>query len=106
MSQLRYTPGRGARGVQYAGYQSAAGYYVVIDGAETGTDYVYMHMLAPPLVQTGQRVFAGQEIGEVGEAGRATGCHLHLEMWSAPGWYEGGKAFDPLPSLESWDGFS
>jgi murein DD-endopeptidase MepM/ murein hydrolase activator NlpD len=96
---------RGGR-VQYAGYHSAAGYYAVIDGAETLIDYVYMHMLEPALVATGQRVYTGQKIGEVGETGRATGCHLHFELWSAPGWYEGGEAFDPLPSLRSWDSFS
>jgi len=71
----------------------------VIDGANTGVDYVYMHLRRPPLVRTGDRVFTGQKIGEVGETGRATGCHLHFEMWTAPGWYAGGRAFDPLPSL-------
>jgi murein DD-endopeptidase MepM/ murein hydrolase activator NlpD len=101
----RLAAARGGR-VEYAGYHSAAGYYVVIDGAETGIDYVYMHMLEPPLVQTGQRVFTGQKLGEVGETGRATGCHLHFELWSAPGWYKGGEAFDPLPSLSSWDRYS
>ena len=94
-----------ARGgkVQFAGYHSAAGNYVVIDGAGTGNDYVYMHLLETPLVKTGDRVFTGQKIGEVGETGRASGCHLHFEMWSAPGWYQGGKAFDPLPALRIWD---
>ena len=94
-----------ARGgtVQFAGYHSAAGNYVVIDGAGTGRDYVYMHLLETPLVKTGDRVFTGQKIGEVGETGRASGCHLHFEMWSAPGWYEGGAAFDPLPALRVWD---
>lgn len=94
-----------ARGgtVQYAGYHSAAGNYLIIDGAGTGRDYVYMHMLKPASVKTGDRVFTGQKVGEVGETGRATGCHLHFEMWSAPGWYEGGKAFDPLPALRAWD---
>ena len=95
---------RGGR-VEYAGYHSAAGNYVVIDGAGTGQDYVYMHMLEPPLVETGQRVFTGETIGEVGETGRATGCHLHFELWSAPGWYNGGRAFDPLPSLKLWDSY-
>ena len=35
-----------ARGgtVQFAGFHSAAGYYVVIDGKGTGTDYAYMHL--------------------------------------------------------------
>jgi murein DD-endopeptidase MepM/ murein hydrolase activator NlpD len=41
----------------------------VIDGAETGVDYVYMHLLEPPLVRTGERVLTGQRIGEVGETG-------------------------------------
>jgi murein DD-endopeptidase MepM/ murein hydrolase activator NlpD len=101
----RLAAARGGR-VEYAGYHGAAGNYVVIDGAGTGVDYVYMHMLEPPLVQTGQRVFTGQKIGEVGETGRATGCHLHFELWSAPGWYKGGQAFDPLPSLQTWDSYS
>jgi murein DD-endopeptidase MepM/ murein hydrolase activator NlpD len=97
-----------ARGgtVQYAGYHSAAGYYAVIDGAGTDVDYVYMHMRRPASVSTGDRVFTGQKIGEVGETGRATGCHLHFEMWSTPGWYEGGRAFDPLPALRQWDRYS
>jgi murein DD-endopeptidase MepM/ murein hydrolase activator NlpD len=101
----RLAAARGGR-VEFAGYQSAAGYYVVIDGAATGTDYVYMHMRQPPLVRTGQRVFTGQQLGDVGETGHATGCHLHFELWSSPGWYKGGKAFDPLPSLKRWDGYS
>ena len=99
------TPLAAARGgrVQFAGYHSAAGYYAVIDGRGTGRDYVYMHMLGPAKVSTGKRVRTGQLIGQVGESGRATGCHLHFELWSSPGWYEGGRAFDPLPSLKAWD---
>lgn len=97
-----------ARGgtVESAGYHSAAGNYVVIDGEGTDVDYVYMHMLKPPLVRTGDRVATGQAIGQVGETGRATGCHLHFEMWSGPGWYTGGEPFDPLPQLRAWDAYS
>ncbi|SEH16241.1 Murein DD-endopeptidase MepM and murein hydrolase activator NlpD, contain LysM domain [Thermoleophilum album] len=101
----RLAAARGGR-VKFAGYHSAAGNYVVIDGAGTDVDYVYMHLRSAPLVRTGQRVFTGQQIGEVGETGRATGCHLHFEMWSAPGWYDGGAAFDPLPHLQAWDAYS
>ena len=99
------TPLAAARGgrVQFAGYHSAAGYYMVIDGRGTGVDYAYMHMLRPAKLGTGKRVRTGQLIGQVGETGRATGCHLHFEMWSAPGWYEGGAAFDPLAHLKAWD---
>lgn len=98
------TPLVAARGgvVEYAGHHSAAGNYVVIAGEGTAQDYVYMHMLKTPLVKTGQRVLTGQALGEVGETGRAQGCHLHFELWSAPGWYKGGSAFDPLPSLRAW----
>lgn len=101
----RLAAARGGR-VQYAGYHSAAGNYAVIDGAGTGTDYVYMHMRETPLVRTGERVSTGQALGEVGDSGRATGCHLHFELWSGPGWYEGGRAFDPLPALRAWDAYS
>ena len=101
----RIAAARGGK-VQYAGFHSAAGYYVVIDASSTGIDHVYMHLRSPALVRTGQRVFTGQKIGDVGSTGRATGCHLHFEMWTAPGWYEGGRPFDPLPSLRGWDSYS
>jgi murein DD-endopeptidase MepM/ murein hydrolase activator NlpD len=96
---------RGGR-VEFAGYHSAAGNYVVVDGTGTGVDYVYMHMLRPPLVKTGQRVRTGEKLGQAGETGRATGCHLHFEMWSSPGWYSGGAPYDPLPALREWDAYS
>jgi murein DD-endopeptidase MepM/ murein hydrolase activator NlpD len=33
----------------------------------------------------------------------ASACHLHFELWTAPGWYSGGQPIDPLPSLQAWD---
>jgi hypothetical protein len=96
---------RGGR-VQYAGYQSAAGNYLVIDGKDTGIDFVYMHMRTPALFKEGQVVHTGEMIGEVGESGNASGCHLHYEMWSPPGWYEGGHFMDPAPALKRWDHYS
>ena len=89
--------------VRYAGYHSAAGHYIVIDGAEPDQDYVYMHLQSPPSYATGDTVGTGARIGLVGETGNARGCHLHFELWSAPGWYEGGRPFDPLPQLKAWD---
>lgn len=89
--------------VRYSGYQSAAGNYIVIAGADPQQDYVYMHLTSPASYKTGATVETGAQIGTVGESGNAQGCHLHFEMWSAPGWYEGGSAFDPLPQLKAWD---
>lgn len=41
----------------------------------------YAHMESWGMfVDSGDPVIAGQPIGEVGNAGRSTGCHLHLEM--------------------------
>jgi murein DD-endopeptidase MepM/ murein hydrolase activator NlpD len=102
------TPLVAARGgtVQHTAFHSAAGYYVVIDGAQTGLDYVYMHLREASLVHPGQHVYTGQPIGFVGDTGDAQGCHLHFELWSAPGWYEGGSPFDPLPFLRAWDRLS
>lgn len=102
------TPLVAARGgiVQYSGYQGAAGNYVVIDGRGTGYDFMYAHLAEPSPLQTGDTVRTGQPIGIVGETGDAQGCHLHFEMWSPPGWYEGGSPFDPLPYLEKWDAYS
>jgi murein DD-endopeptidase MepM/ murein hydrolase activator NlpD len=99
------TPLVAARGgkVKFKQYQSRAGNYLVIDGERTGIDYGYMHMRSPALVDVGDRVRTGQPIGYVGRTGDATACHLHFEMWTAPGWYDGGHPFDPLPSLLSWD---
>ena len=101
----RLVAARGGR-VQYEGYHGAAGNYLVIDGAGTDVDYAYMHMTAPTPFAAGDRVYTGQQVGTVGATGNARGCHLHFEMWGAPGWYDGGSAFDPLPSLQSWDSWS
>ena len=99
------TPLVAARGgkVEFKQYQSRAGNYLVIDGARTGIDYAYMHLREPALVDKGDKVSTGQLIGYVGDTGRAFGCHLHFEEWTAPGWYEGGSPFDPLPDLKAWD---
>ena len=88
-------------------YQAGgAGNYVVIHGADGAQDYVYMHLKAPGPLSTGQPVKTGQRIGKVGDTGAAQGCHLHFELWSPPGWYRGGHAFDPLASLQYWDSYS
>jgi murein DD-endopeptidase MepM/ murein hydrolase activator NlpD len=99
------TPLVAARGgvVRFKAFQGRAGNYVVIDGDGTDVDYAYMHLQGPALVEKGDRVKTGQRLGNVGDTGVAHGCHLHFETWSGPGWYEGGKPFDPLPLLRAWD---
>ena len=102
------TPLVAARGgtVQFKQYHGRAGHYLVIDGAETGVDFAYMHLRDAALVDEGDSVKTGQLLGYVGNTGVADGCHLHFEQWSGPGWYAGGSAFDPLPDLRVWDATS
>jgi murein DD-endopeptidase MepM/ murein hydrolase activator NlpD len=101
----RMVAARGGR-IKFKQYHAAAGHYIVIDGDGTDVDYVYMHLDQPSPFSEGDRVYTGQTIGAVGDSGNARGCHLHFELWSAPGWYDGGKPFDPLPSLQAWDSWS
>jgi murein DD-endopeptidase MepM/ murein hydrolase activator NlpD len=101
----RMVAARGGK-VQFKQYHAAAGHYIVIDGQGTDVDYVYMHLDQPSPFSPGDRVYTGQTIGAVGDSGNARGCHLHFELWSGPGWYDGGKPFDPLPSLQAWDSWS
>jgi len=102
------TPVRAAQGgtVRFAGYHSAAGHYLVIRGSGSGEDYVYMHLRDAPGLAKGDEVKTAQRIAAVGATGRASGCHLHFELWSEPGWYSGGSAYDPLPKLRDWDRWS
>ncbi len=97
-----------ARGgvVRFSGFQGAAGNYIVIDTDYSDVDMAYMHLRTPSPFRTGDRVYTGQAIGQVGETGRASGCHLHFEEWGGPGWYKGGRPFDPLPDLLAWDAVS
>ena len=102
------TPVRAAQGgtVRFAGYHSAAGNYLVIRGSGSGEDYAYMHLRDAPDLAVGDEVKTAERIGAVGATGRASGCHLHFELWSRPGWYSGGSAYDPLPKLRGWDRWS
>jgi murein DD-endopeptidase MepM/ murein hydrolase activator NlpD len=101
----RLQAARGGK-VQTNAYHGDAGYYVVIDGKKTRKDFVYMHLKRKGRPAEGDRVRTGQTIGKVGETGNASGCHLHFEIWSGPGWYEGGSFLNPTRPLKRWDKYS
>lgn len=102
------TPLVAARGgrVQVSTWDDAAGNYVVIDGKGSPFDFMYAHLAEPSPLKVGETVRTGQPIGVVGTTGSSSACHLHFEMWGAPGWYEGGSPFDPLSYLQKWDAYS
>ena len=87
--------------VTHVKYQGAAGNYIVMQAAD-GQSYAMMHMLEKSPLRVGDELQPGTPVGQVGQTGRASGCHLHFELWTAPGWYEGGKPIDPLPQLRAW----
>jgi hypothetical protein len=74
---------------------SGGGYWVKLDhGGKWVT--VYLHLLKPPLVEVGQRVRQGQQIGEVGSTGDSGAPHLHYEQ--RRGWDKVEAHFDGAPS--------
>ena len=99
------TPVVAAQGgrVRKAEYHPVGGNFIVVTEERTGLDAVYMHLAHPPRLRQGEKVETDQRIGSVGATGNAWGCHLHFELWTAPGWYAGGQPFDPLPRLQRWD---
>lgn len=89
-----------AAGVVRTSADSVGGYGVciyidsVINGQRVTT--VYGHMIyGSRLVQVGQTVSAGQQIGAVGSTGRSTANHLHFEV------HLNGVTIDPLAWIEA-----
>lgn len=87
---LDMTPGEGspigavADGVvRFSGYSAGFGQYVIldhiIDGGRISTLYAHMQYGSSPM-RTGQSAEAGDLVGLVGNTGRSTGAHLHLEV--------------------------
>jgi len=64
--------------VRFAGWSASWGNYIIIDHAG-GYQTMYAHNNRNR-VTTGQRVYRGQHIGDVGTTGRSTGNHLHFEV--------------------------
>jgi phage-related minor tail protein len=66
---------------------------------QSGKDLLsYIHMLRTPPLKTGQKVKAGQIIGQVGSTGFSTGPHLDLKI------QRNGKYIDPLTYLQGGGG--
>ena len=78
--------------VTKAEWSGSFGYHVVILH-DNGQETLYAHMRTEPIVSVGERVYQGQQIGEVGMTGYATGYHLHFEI------HIDGERVDPLKYL-------
>lgn len=91
--------------VQRAEFDSSGyGNMLVLDVKGSGVDLLYAHMQNKPIVRKGDRVTAGEKVGKVGDSGNASGCHLHFEMHTAPGFWEGGRAMRSVTKhLKAWD---
>jgi murein DD-endopeptidase MepM/ murein hydrolase activator NlpD len=84
-----------------AGSDGSQGNYLYLYDPKRERTYVYMHMIAPARVKTGERVKAGERVGGLGCTGSCWGDHLHFEVRSGKG--IGGEPRDPLPLLKQWD---
>jgi len=62
------------------GYNSSSGYYVTITHTGSVIKSTYMHMSGPALVEKGENIIKGQQIGCVGSTGISTGNHLHISI--------------------------
>ena len=78
--------------VTAASYGSANGYYVTINHGD-GFSTMYLHM-THYTVRAGQRVEAGQKIGECGNTGASKGNHLHFAI------YYNGNSVNPAEYID------
>jgi murein DD-endopeptidase MepM/ murein hydrolase activator NlpD len=77
--------------VTKAGYDGGYGYAITVKNSD-GTEVIYAHSRRL-LVKAGDKVKAGQVIGEVGITGYSYGTHLHLEI------HVKGEPTDPITFL-------
>ena len=48
--------------------------------------FLMAHMRDKPLVKPGQKVYAGQQVGYMGNTGNSFGEHLHIEVETSTKW--------------------
>ena len=83
--------------VQNVGYDGGYGNYIAFTTRD-GIGQFYAHMDKMSKLKDGQKLRAGQVVGEAGNSGRSTGPHLHWETSTNPKdvGYGGPSIFDPL----------
>jgi murein DD-endopeptidase MepM/ murein hydrolase activator NlpD len=67
--------------IKSTGWNGGYGKYIKIEHLNN-IKTLYAH-LSKTNVSLGQKVKQGEKIGEVGQSGEATGCHLHFEVLGA-----------------------
>ncbi len=87
----------GSGTVLFAGWKSNGGGYQVWIAHGSGLYTTYNHMSGIS-VGRGQSVDRGQRVGRIGQSGRASGPHLHFEVWRGMVW-NGGTRVNPLGYL-------
>ena len=83
-----------------AGSDGGRGNFIAVFDPDRDRAYVYFHMLEPSMRAAGERVRAGERLGEIGCTGSCWGDHLHFEVREGRDAY--GEAVDPLPLLRDW----
>jgi murein DD-endopeptidase MepM/ murein hydrolase activator NlpD len=80
---------------EQSGYNNHAGTYVEIDYGAVTVRYIHLveHSIPEGLAVIGAPVERGELIGRLGDTGRVTGPHLHLEYWDSAdfddtAWYQ------------------
>jgi murein DD-endopeptidase MepM/ murein hydrolase activator NlpD len=81
--------------VTFAGWNDGGYGYLVEITHDDGSRSLYAHQ-SRILVQVGEDVVQGQQVGQMGSTGRSTGPHLHFEI-HAPGY----GAINPIELLRS-----
>jgi murein DD-endopeptidase MepM/ murein hydrolase activator NlpD len=81
---------------------SGYGNMVVLDVKGARVDLLYAH-LRTRTVKVGERVRDGEKVGEVGQTGNASGCHLHFEMHKGDFWNGGHAMRSVTDYLKKWD---
>ena len=83
--------------VVFAGWKNNGGGWQVWISHGNGLYTTYNHMSSIS-VGYGQAVGKGQQVGNCGSSGWATGPHVHFEVWLGPVW-DGGQRVNPLNYL-------